>query len=172
MVFPLALRAFQVPWPTHVKLTSAFSAMPYLPLDTRGGPEYAIFPHAQDEDADRRERPDVREDEIARRSVEAKQQDDQHGERAVPPPFDSAHGQQEHQRQQRQPLVRPDLIGYEGAEGEPERHAIDQVPSAAPRGPHGRRGEREGAQVGEGERDLRSVSYTHLRAHETRHALV
>src|SRR5450759_1306232 len=168
MIFPLALRTFQVPCPIHVKLTSLLSAIRYLPLDSRaqwrpappsdrasepwmrpiralalrsgpqasfgcipvrcsrrlrlgspkvpaappgGGtrpPEKAIFPHAQHEDADRGDRPDVGKDEIARRAVEAEQEDHQHGERAEPAPLDSAYDEQEDQREQRQPLVRPD----------------------------------------------------------------
>src|SRR5665213_3154132 len=33
--FHLALRTFQVPWPTHVKLTSAFSGIRFLPHSER-----------------------------------------------------------------------------------------------------------------------------------------
>src|SRR5487761_592368 len=81
MVFPLALRTFQVPCPTQVKLTSAFSAMRYLPLDSPLRSENAILPHAQHEDSDGRDGPDVRKNEIARRSIETEQQDRQHPKR-------------------------------------------------------------------------------------------
>src|SRR6202051_1017484 len=106
MIFPLALRTFQVPCPIQVKLTSAFSAMRTSLAQAR--PEKAIFPHAQDEDADRRDRPEVGEDEIARGGVEAEQEYRQHGERAEPTALDAAHDEQENERQQGQPLVRPD----------------------------------------------------------------
>src|SRR5580700_2729771 len=101
MIFPLALRTFQVPCPIQVKLTSAFSAMRTSLTQARA--EKAIFPHAQNEDADGRDRPDVGEDEIARRAVETEQEDRQHRERTEPAALDSAHDQQQGERQKGEP---------------------------------------------------------------------
>src|SRR5450759_2976417 len=203
MVFPLALRTFQVPCPIHVKLTSLLSAIRHLPLDSpalrrslprsgraaepwmrplralalRSGPqasfrclpvrcsrrlrlgspqisaappgrstdlpEKAIFPHAENEDADRRDRPDVGEDEVTRRAIEPEQEDDQDRERTESSLLDPAHDEQEDKRTQRTPLVRPALVGNQGSESEAHRHAVSRVPSAAPGGPRRRRREDE-----------------------------
>src|ERR1700694_1161741 len=72
--FPLALWTFQVPWPSHVKLTSASNAMrgPSF-LETRGRSdlktEKAILPQGQHEGSNCCDGPEVREDEVARLPV-------------------------------------------------------------------------------------------------------
>src|SRR5437588_13065038 len=68
---PLALRAFQVPCPTQVKLTSAFSAIA-TPLFLT---EKSIFPHGQNEDPDARDGPEVGKEKVARLARETEQAD-------------------------------------------------------------------------------------------------
>src|SRR5690348_16577631 len=122
-----------------------------------GGVEKPILPHGQDEDSDRRDRPQVREEQVARLLVEAEKADPENGKGYVPPALDRPHGEQEGDRKKRQPLVRPDLVGDQGAEREAKGHAVGGVPAASPRGPGGRSRERRRARVGKEEREAREV---------------
>src|SRR6266576_513640 len=133
MFLPLALRTFQVPWPTPVKLTSALSAMPFLQFRAR--PEKRILPHAQHEDADRGKGPEVGKDELTWLPEESEQEDSEQSEHPDFVPLDAADDKKQNQRQEREPLVRPHLIRYERAEGKPERHPVSRIPFAAPGAP-------------------------------------
>src|SRR6266566_9853228 len=155
MFLPLALRTFQVPWPTQVKLTSALSAMPFLQYRARS--EKRILPHAQHEDADRGEGPEIGKDELARLPEEREQEDPEQNEHPDFVPLDAADDEKQHQRQERKPLVRPHLIGYECAESKPERHPVSGVPFAAPGAPRRAGRESERAQIGKRERNGRQV---------------
>src|SRR5712692_2641494 len=153
--FHFALRTFHVPCPTQVKLTSALSGMPHSLCG--GRTEKPILPQAHGEDADGGQGPQVGKNEPAGLPVEAQEADAKEHKRAPPPALDRAHGHDEDQGQQRQPLVRPDLVRDERAQGEGERHPVRRIPAAAPGGPHRPGGERDRAQVGKQERQRRQV---------------
>src|SRR6266480_4612793 len=140
---PLALRTFQVPCPTHVKMTSAFSAIP-APLCL---PEKTIFPHGQNENPDAADRPQVRKEQLARLPDEAKQADRQDRERDPPPALDRFDQDKKRDRQQWQPLIGPDLVRDDGAKREADGHAVDGIPSAAPRRPGRSDGKRQRARI-------------------------
>src|ERR1700682_1685215 len=97
MSLPLALRTFQVPCPTQVKLTSLLSAM--LPLHIQPRSEKRILPSAQHKDADGSERPEIGEDEIARLPVEPEQEDAQQHEHADLTPLDASRHEQQNRGQ-------------------------------------------------------------------------
>src|ERR1700682_6473233 len=109
MSLPPALRTFQGPGTIHVKLTSLLSAIHILQYQAQV--EKAILPHAQYKDADRGERPQVGKEEVARLSVEPQQADSEEREDAEPAALDTTHHEEKDERQQRQPLVRPNLVG-------------------------------------------------------------
>src|SRR5256886_8013405 len=116
---PLALRAFQVPWPTQVKLTSALSAMLAFPLSCVRA-EKPILPHGQREDSDRGDRPQVREEEVAGLAVKAQHAEREQPNRDVAPALHRAHDQEQRHRQKGQPLVGPHLVRNERPEREAE----------------------------------------------------
>src|ERR1700694_126475 len=124
MTLPLALRTFHVPWPTQVKLTSGLSAIPVLQYQAQT--EKAILPHAQDEDADRAERPEVGEDDVARLPVKREQARAEQREDPEPAPLDRPDDEQQDQRQERKPLVRPHFVGNERAERTPRVPIVRQ----------------------------------------------
>src|SRR5882757_10122524 len=155
MSLPLALRTFQVPWPTQVKLTSALSAMPFLQFRAR--PEKRILPHAQHEDADRGKGPEVGKDELAWLPKESEQEDPEQNEHPDFVSLDAANDEKQNQRQEREPLVWPHLIGYECAESKPERHPVSRIPLASPGAPRRAKRESERAQIGERERNAWQV---------------
>ena len=108
-----------------------------------------ILPQGQNEDSDPSDGPEVRKEKLAWLAPEAEQtqaQEDQ-GDRA--PAFDRTHEEDQADRQQRQPLIRPDLVGDQRSEGEAERHAVSRVPIAAPRRPRRTCREEHRAQVRE-----------------------
>src|SRR5450759_4651504 len=91
--FHFALRTLQVPCPSHVKLTSAFSAIrdsSFLRVRGRSDlkTEKAIFPQRQQEDSDCCDSPQVREDQVARLAVETEQANAEDPEGQLPPPLD------------------------------------------------------------------------------------
>src|ERR1700674_623467 len=153
MTLPLALRTFQVPWPTQVKLTSGLSAIPVIQYQAKT--EKAILPHAQNEDADRAERPEVGEDDVARLPVKREQARAEQREDPEPAPLDRPDDEQQDQRQEPKRVGRHHFVGDERAERKPEGHAVGRVPTAAPGRPGGAGREDQGAEVRKRERDSR-----------------
>src|ERR1700694_3790529 len=131
---PLALWTSQAPWPSHVKLTSAFSAMrgPSC-LETRGRSdlktEKAILPQGQHEGSNCCDGPEVREDEVARLPIETEQAGRKDAEGNGSPPLDRTHSQQQDQREKRKPLVGPDLVPTERAKGDTGSPRLNRPPS-------------------------------------------
>src|ERR1700675_89972 len=89
-------------WPSHVKLTSAFSAIRDHSLyRTRGRPdlqtEKPILPQRQYEDPNRRHGPQIRKRQVARLAVKAEQADTQDAESQHSSPLDRTHRHQKDQ---------------------------------------------------------------------------
>src|ERR1700737_756753 len=121
MSLRLALRTFQVPCPTHVKLTSAFSGIRDPPQNESRSPEKPILPQAQNEHSDRGQRPEVGKEQVAWRAYKTDTEDSQQRDSDDPPSLNRAHRDEKDQRQQGQPLIRPHLIRDERPQGEPQR---------------------------------------------------
>src|SRR5665213_4064654 len=71
--------------------------------------EKAILPQRQYEDRDGGDSPQVREGQVARLAVKPEEADAEQRKGQHSPPFDRANRDHEDQRQERQPLVRPDV---------------------------------------------------------------
>src|SRR5205807_9543084 len=90
MSLRLALRTFQVPCPTHVKLTSAFNGIRDPPQSESRSPEKAILPQAQKEYGDCGQRPEVGEEQVAWLAHETEQEGAEQPERHDPAALDAA----------------------------------------------------------------------------------
>src|SRR5260370_18972131 len=97
--------------------------------------EKTSLTHAQNEDRDRGQRPQVGKEKVARLTDEPQQEDAKQRESDQSPSLYCPHRNNQDQRQQRQPLIRPNLVGDERSQRKPERHSVGGGHTPSPRRP-------------------------------------